>query len=530
MGNHQSTDQFDSIAASTLERKDCEKIHEQNSGLFHHERFQDHYTVIRNLGQPGGFAYAQEVKHNATGEHRAAKVISKLTTKFRSNSTRREMFVREMEYLATLNHPNICRGFEAYEDEESIYLVMELCRGGELYDRLKELESKNEIYTEQAAANVIRQLCSAVAHMHANGVAHCDLKPDNFLFETPARDSPIKIIDFNLARHATPLHYFHSMRGTKFYMAPEVYEGHYTYHCDMWSLGTVTFLMLFGYPPFFGENDREVEAETMRGFSNEMKDGYGAWFPNNIQVSSAARDFIAKLLTDPVSRMTAPEALEHPWLAQDIEYTLTRRVSEAPLGLNVLSNLQSFLACCKFKCTLLYVLAESLPGNELKLLQKTFQEMDENNDGFITVEELKHYVAAHPTMGQGEDPLDEVQHLLEMADVDGDGKLCYTELVMASVQKQLIAKEERLWQVFCDLDEDGDKSITIEELRGAIQRASFETPEEELKAMLEEIDVNHDGKINYEEFHDIFFAGHHAAIGEMDDRDERAKNKDKENA
>jgi calcium-dependent protein kinase len=393
------------------------------------------------------------------------------------------MFRREMRLISECDHPNIIKGIEAFEDSTHLYMVMEECSGGELFDRIKARKK----YTEKDACDVLRQLGEGIAYLHDNKIAHCDLKPDNFLFKVKAEHSAIKIIDFGLSKMTRPREYMSSLRGTSFYMAPEVFKGKYTYHCDMWSYGIVMFIMLFGFPPFHG-SDSSVKHGIQNGFSPITKDGWGPWFPSSINVSENAKDLISKLLdSDPAVRLTAHEALEHPWFSE---------ASNLPLPNIVLTNLETFTQNCKFKTVVLAAMAHALSEKDLASIRTAFREMDTNKDGSITVDELKRALTS-----QGVEESDsKISDILALVDVNGDGKLSYQEIVMSTVQKKLMAKEDRIYNTVRQLDVNHDGTLSPDEIETVLGK------QDDIKGMVAEIDKNGDGAIDYDEFVEMFLA------------------------
>jgi calcium-dependent protein kinase len=262
----------------------------------------------------------------------------------------------------------------------------------------------------------------------------------------------------------------------------------------MWSFGVVMFVMLFGYPPFHADADQEIFRQVLEGFSPIVKKGYRAHFPLAIQCSDAGKDLIAKLLTsDTAKRLTADEALEHPWLTGE-------DASSTPMVLDVITNLKNFSAHSKFKQDILNLMVNTLTESELLKLKKLFTEIDSDGNGHITVAELTAAVEKSSALatslggvGAKFTPA-ELQRILEAADMDGDGTLSYNEWCATAVQRKLSAKEERLWIAFSKIDLNRDGLLTIEELSSVLGEDIAEASQ-----MIKSVDKNGDGQIDFDE-------------------------------
>ena len=216
----------------------------------------DSYDVIKQLGK-GGYGKVYEIRSKKTGEIRACKHLSKLNIK------NLEKFKREIEILKKMDHPNIIKLYEVFESERSLYLVMEECKGGEIFDKIIERIQAKQMYSEKDAANIIQQVMSCIQYCHNHNICHRDLKPENLLYLNPGseRDNRIKVIDFGLSQSADKLK---TKVGTAYYVSPEILKGNYTQLCDIWSAGVILYILLTGDPPFNGASDQIIYNKIMK--------------------------------------------------------------------------------------------------------------------------------------------------------------------------------------------------------------------------------------------------------------------------
>jgi calcium-dependent protein kinase len=205
----------------------------------------------------GSYGAVHKGCSKATGAVRAIKSIAKTHSRY-SDWVRQEGKIMKL-----MDHPNIIKLFETYEDKQYLYLVMELCAGGGLAERL----SKEGYFSEVQVAGLMRQILRTVAYMHKKGICHRDLKPENFLFLTtePIERNVLKIIDFGVSCTFEAGQSIKDKAGTPYYTAPQILDGRYTEACDLWSCGVIMYIMLSGVPPFPGKSDTEVWGKIKRG-------------------------------------------------------------------------------------------------------------------------------------------------------------------------------------------------------------------------------------------------------------------------
>jgi calcium/calmodulin-dependent protein kinase I len=211
--------------------------------------------------------------------------------------------------MGMVDHPNIVRVEEYYECNGLVFIVMELMEGGELFDRLVEVEH----YTEKQAVEAFRPLADAIRYCHSMGIVHRDLKPENLLYKTKDEDSLLKVSDFGFSKFLIPKaqEQLFTACGTPTYVAPEII-GNFGYDAkvDCWSLGVILYVMLCGYPPFYAEENNEL-------FQLIKDCDYEFHMPYWENISDDAKDLIKKLLiADPKKRLSAEEILKHPWITQ----------------------------------------------------------------------------------------------------------------------------------------------------------------------------------------------------------------------
>ena len=278
------------------------------------KKINDKYIIKHVIGS-GYFAQVRLAESKESpGNFYAIKVIDKNKLKGKEESLKDEICI-----CHRLRHPNIVEVYEVYEDPTKVYLVMELESGGELFDYIEERGS----YTEKDAANVVRQVLSAVGYMHSQGIVHRDLKTENLLYHSKDKDSKIMICDFGVSK-ISDSGIMTTLCGTSGYVAPEVLERKpYGKSVDLWSIGVITYILLCGYPPFYDENDANLLEQILEGnieFDSPFWD----------DISLDAKEFICSLMSlAPNNRPSCEEAMKHPWIkAATSRVNLKTSVSE----------------------------------------------------------------------------------------------------------------------------------------------------------------------------------------------------------
>ena len=437
--------------------------------------FLDNYDVIRQLGK-GGYGKVYEVKNKKSGDIRACKHLSKLSLK------NLEKFEREINILINTDHPNIIKIFEVYESQRSLYIVMEECKGGEIFDRIIEHIESKKMYSEKDAADMFGQVMSAIAYCHNNGICHRDLKPENLLYlnKGPEKNNPIKVIDFGLSQFISDQKLTTKV-GTAYYVSPEILKGDYTEKCDIWSAGVILYIFLSGDPPFNGPNDNAIYQKIA-----QMKFAFPEKKWKNI--SNDAKDLIMHMISPEKERYTAKQVLEHPWF---------KNASTEPLNsLNFDPVLfKGFVRGPAMKKMSLLYIASRLDENEIENLKKVFKSFDKCSDGQITYDELKQGLIQFNNSKLTEN---EIKDLFSQIDVDQNGKIDYTEFIAATVQESNYNKKEKIFEAFSMFDKDNSGFITKDEILNALK--AQKSQEKEIEKYIQDVDKNGDGKIDYKEF------------------------------
>ncbi|XP_052207744.1 calcium-dependent protein kinase 24 [Diospyros lotus] len=445
------------------------------------------YVFGKELGR-GEFGITYQCHDKVSGEKVACKMISKSKLKSEIDV---EDVKREVEIMRHLpSHPNIVKFKEVYEDKEAVYLVMELCEGGELFDRIV----ARGHYTERGAATVTKTILEVIKECHKNGVIHRDLKPENFLYANSSEDSPLKAIDFGLSIFFEPGQRFSEIVGSPYYMAPEVLRRNYSADVDVWSAGVILYILLCGVPPFWAETEEGIAQAIVRCEIDFTRDPWP-------KVSEDAKELVRGMLDpNPYSRFTVEQVLEHRWIHN------AHQVSNVPLGENVRARIKQFSLMNKFKKRVLRVVADNLPHEQVAGIKQMFLMMDTDKNGNLTFEELK--TGLNMIGQQIADP--DVQMLLEAADVDGNGMLNYEEFMTMSVHlKRMSSDDAQLRQAFCHFDKDGSGYIEFDELKDGLSEDinMGSNGDQVIKDIIYDIDLDKDGRISYQEFEAMMTTG-----------------------
>lgn len=389
-----------------------------------------------------------------------------------------DKFTLEINIMTQMDHPNIIKLYEVYEDNRYIYLIMEECSGGELFDRIIDRINKKSMFTEKEAAFIFKQMMSAICYCHSQGICHRDLKPENLLFLNSSDDSPLKVIDFGLSRIFDKSDNKMTTKvGTAYYVSPEVLSGDYDEKCDVWSSGVILFILLTGDPPFNGSNDNEIYRKIQQ---KKFSFPSPAWD----KISSDVKDLITKMLAEPKDRLTAEQVLNHTWVKHQAP-----NATDSILNLNI-DNLSKYKNTNKFQKAVLTFIASRLKDDDIKVLKEIFMSLDTNQDGTLTIEEIREGVL------NIKDCKIDVEEVFSSIDTDKSGVINYTEFLAATIDQKVYLKEERLYEAFKAFDKDGSGKISTDEIKNVMDVGEQAKIEELIKTF----DTNGDGEIDYNEF------------------------------
>jgi len=442
----------------------------------------DSYQVGKaSLGQGGFGKVTKGTRKGTKSEVRAIKQLPK-------DMTDAAAFVAEVVIASELDHPNIIKLYEVFEDNRNFYLVMELSTGGELFDAVVDAQSFNE----WQAAHVMHQVLRGINYMHGKNICHRDVKAENFLLmeKKPIVEAVIKIIDFGIAVQFTPGVPMSGSSGTPYYIAPEVLNGSYDCKCDEWACGVLMYIMLSGQPPFHGRNNREILLAVQKGLPAN------AWAKDPWKnVTAGAKEVLSGLIClKPDQRFDAEFALKHDWI---ISHETASPDKKAEMEASTLQSLKSFSGESKMKKAALHAIARRANEKDIAKLRDTFIALDKNEDGVVTFQELQDGCAK---LGVKETA--DLQTMMKELDVDGSLCIDYTEFIAGTMSKRMFHEEQVLWSAFCVFDKDNSGSINRKELELVLKHEDVQDlmGDECIVDAMKNCDSDADGTIDFKEF------------------------------
>lgn len=472
MGNCASTkEDFEEIKNETLQRRCQQRLNQnivsENIGRDIKEFYLIDRTILLGKGLSGSVFICM---HKETKMQYALKTLNKNKLKNENYDKLKE----EIKIMIRLDHPNILRLHEYFETETKIYLILELCRGGELLDRLH--EQTDQHYSEYMACFYVHRMFGAIQHCHANHIVHRDLKLENFLFQSDEKGSELKLIDFGLSVFFQQETLINGSVGSPYYVAPEVLSGSYDARCDVWSLGVITYMLLSGTPPFDAPTDQLLLKQVaLRKYAFDPCLFGG--------VSDQAKDFIRCCFKDAKKRFHSCDALRHPWFNQLLPAV------PSTLSLPVVGRLVEFSQRSKLTKVCLEVVSHSLSPKQIAGLRAEFDKLDRDGRGEVSLAELRE---AMKELSPGQ-----LQAVLQAVGRDGD-RVCYREFLAAVLDTALLTKKNM--RVAFDLLAQHKSYITAADLHSVL---GCDASWEEVVAMLRAQRFSAAHRISFESFQDV---------------------------
>jgi calcium-dependent protein kinase len=470
---------------SSLTRDPLEiKLESDWSSSCSNENISSVYETIGLIGE--GFT-SKVVKARLRGYPKKMFAIKSIKKSFYSNSNSK-YFEEEVNILKELDHPNIVRFFECYQDTTHYHLVLELCEGRSL---VKPVEATKGL-SEEMAKRLFFQAAYAVNYLHQVGATHRDIKLDNFLFSKADNHDigNLKLIDFGFSKNFRS-HALSSHVGTSWYIAPEILsrQSSYTYACDNWSLGVMLYLMLFAEPPFKGHNNEEIFKKIREREIDFLHRKFSG-------ISQEAVIILNGLLCkNPASRLTLPEVLQSSWFHPVV---LEIHQGFGPdLARHVISKLKACKARSKFKREVYKTMVKIFSDNrEIKEKVTMFYCCDYLNNGIITQLELEHLfkdAGLKPAPG-------EIKSMVDTLFLKTEDVITYSEFLAGMVNKDFFVDRLRLKLAFDRFDVDHSGVITEDNIARCYNRFGYQLGCEPIKEMIADFDIEKNGVISFDEF------------------------------
>ena len=451
------------------------KVSKENMIKISTEPVANYYTIVKDLGH-GSYGQVKKVKHKELNEIRAMKITTK-----KSDSSK-----YEIEILKKISHPNITKIFEIFSDSKKYYIIMEFLEGGELFEAITNIGS----FTEASASKVLKQILSAVYYLHSNHIVHRDLKPENIMLTQKPKNGnyQIKLIDFGTAKIFKPGKKMNKFIGTSYYIAPEVLKERYDEKCDIWSCGVILFILLCGYPPFNGNTNVDI----FHAIQNQNPIFGGEEWED---ITPEAKDLIKLMLKkNPNERLNAEQCLSHKWfrLMESSEKNKNQKISKQ-IQINAIQHMAQFVHENRFKQAVLQFISTQFNiQKEENDLKELFKSMDVSGTGQLTKDEFRKKLVELYGENDGNEMSNSIFNSLDM---DGSGQISYDEFLSAMINSQKVVTEERLKKAFRMFDKDNSGKLSVKEIKNV-----FGGTENQWKQVIDEIDLNNDGEVDFEEF------------------------------
>ena len=438
------------------------------------ERISKFYNIAMQPLGSGAFGEVRKAVHISSGDVRAVKLIYKTQV----SAIEQKKIMKEIEILQRLDHPNIVKIYEYFQDSKYIYIVMECVTGGELFSKIQELKR----FSEATAAQIFHQVIITLNYLHSQGVVHRDIKPENIMLDEKGN---AKLIDFGSARDFEPGLKLKSLHGTPYYVAPEVINSGYNEKCDIWSSGVILYILLTGIPPFNGFSDEAIMKASKEGKVNMN-------IPQLKSVSDSAKDLILKMLTKNYKdRPSAKDLIDHPW------FKVAPQENDEPICPSVLKNISKFEAKNQLQRAIYFFMINNVVSKADKQeLTEVFNKMDKNKDGVISRKELQEVFQKVDIPGMN---FSDIDVLIKNLDSNHSDTINYTEFLGAALDRTKAINKERIRKVFGMFDHDENGKISPSEFKQIFKGAAG-VDETMWKNMINEVDKDGNSEIDFDEF------------------------------
>ena len=454
-----------------------------------HQNPETIYEKVKMLGE-GSFGEVWLVRHKILKKEFAMKIIDKTPY---SNVNQ---IINEINILKTLDHPNILKVLEFHLTADKFFIITDYCPEGELFHEI----DKKSHFTEKETSFILYQILQAVRYIHKMRIVHRDIKPENIMImeREPSGLLHVKLIDFGTAKLFIEGNKHKALVGSSYYIAPEVIKGKYDESCDIWSIGVIMYIMLIGTPPFNGDEDDDILKAVTNG-------KYDTTLPQYQALSDNAKDLLTKLLKyNPSDRITAAEALNHPWFTNNEFQQLYRaNTINVNTAKNMITNLEYYKSDNIIKCAVLaYLVHQNTNIKECVNASYLFSEIDLNKDGKLEKNELEYAYTKYHGLTP-EQAKKKANAIFLNIDTDNNGFIESEEFIRACINPNIFTSQNYLLTAFNYFDDDKNGNISVTEIENKFFQSSKnknERTKAELRRMFDQIDSNKDGIISFSEF------------------------------
>ena len=461
---------------NSIDNKAVLSVSREHLIKINNEKVSKYYVMLNDLGK-GSYGQVKRVRQIHLQEERAMKIVSK------KSSTSQN----EIEILRKISHPNIANVFEIFEDSKRYYIMMEYLEGGELFDVIV----SQGFFSELDAARIMKQLLSAVNFLHSKNIVHRDLKPENIMLTSKPVNNKfeIKIIDFGTAKIFDPRYKMSEFIGTSYYIAPEVLKENYNEKCDVWSCGVILYILLCGYPPFNGNSNLDIFHHIKNSQPIFMGDEWS-------DITKEGIELIKQMLTRNIQkRPSAETCLNHKWfqLLDENEKEQNSNKNYKQIQMNTINKMAEFVKENRLKQAVLQFISTQFNiKTEENELRELFKDIDKANKGQIS----KDVFCKQLILLYGEiDGKEICEKIFEQLDLDQSGLISYDEFLSAMIDGKKVITEEKLQKAFKIFDKDNNGRLSVQEIINV-----FGGKEESWKKVIEDIDLNKDGEVDFNEF------------------------------